>query len=77
MASFTETVVEACASVRSEVKHILVCLVSSSRRRELEQKEEDMEATMAEVSTVSMIVPYVCIQNMYSSGVPFQTAILG
>lgn len=53
MASFKETVSDACASVRSEVKQILVCLVSSSRRRELQRTEDsDLETSMAEVRDI-------------------------
>lgn len=41
---------EACSSVTSDVRDMLVCLVTSSRRKELEQKDSpEEEATLAEV----------------------------
>lgn len=50
MAAFSGQVVDACLSVRSDVRDMLVCLVSGIRRRELEQADNpDEDAAMAEV----------------------------
>ncbi|CAM9242136.1 unnamed protein product [Hapterophycus canaliculatus] len=53
VAAFSVEVREACFSVTSDVRDMLVCLVATSRRRELERKDNpEEEATLAEVATV-------------------------
>lgn len=50
MASFVGEVDDACSSVRRDVRHMLVCLVSSSRRKEIEFKDgTDEETNISEV----------------------------
>eukprot|EP00903_Cladosiphon_okamuranus_P008557 g8211.t1 len=52
VAAFSGEVSDACSSVTSEVRDMLVCLTPSSKRGELERKDNpEDEATLAEVAT--------------------------
>lgn len=52
----SKEVSDACSSVTSDVRDMLVCLVSSGARRELERKNDpDEEATLAEASDVERL----------------------